>query len=215
MSILKRIISFVIVFMMATSFFITACAEEERKISLSKGKLYACGYTPSQTEKLLEAFEKGEPLTPFHEATYDDYNSPADENGLGDDTLLLYGVIREYVRTGDIIGFYLEQEDGNTWLVSCGVKHGVGMDITGNNNVFDNLSGKDVEVYCKYIGFSELYKLPTVDVTEYGGVFVLDNLMLIMTRTSEYKMSWPRNGICDLGVLIGAERRLVSYETPR
>lgn len=216
MNIVKRIISFVIIGTMAITFVLSANAEEERTISHNIAKWVACGYTSSDAERLIEAYEKGEPLTPFHEVNYDDYNSPADENGLGDDTLLLYGIIKEYVYTGDVIGFYLEQADGNRWLVACGVRNGVGKDITGNKNVFEELLGQEVEVYCKYMGYSEMFKLPTVDVTNYGGVLVLDDLTLIETWTAQYRMTWTGGIVIkNLGLLIGAKGSIRSYETPR
>lgn len=118
----KRALSCILAICLAFMFFVPAHAEEQREIQLSKAGLIACGYTSDRADKILDALEKGEPLTPFHEASYEDYNSPADENGLDGDTLLLSGSVIEYVRTEDVIGFKLQQEDGNIWLVACAIK---------------------------------------------------------------------------------------------
>lgn len=208
----KRALSCILVICLAFMFFVPAHAEEQREIRLSKAGLIACGYTSDRADKILDALEKGEPLTPFHEASYEDYNSPADENGLDGDTLLLSGSVIEYVRTEDVIGFKLQQEDGNIWLVACAIKNGIGRDRTGKGTVFDNLEGEEIELYCKYIGFSEKFKLPTVDITEYGGVLRLDNLRLIQTMTAYHNMGFGHPDIPNLGVLIGAKTSQTSFE---
>lgn len=213
MKALKKAVSFALVTTIVIILCISASAETERQVNLNKAYLIACGYTSSRADELLEAYEKGEPLTPFHEAEYEAYNSPAEENGLGDDTLLLYGVIKGYVRDGDVIGFYLEQDDGNTWLVACGIRNGIGKDTTGKKNVFDDLEGEEIELYCTYMGFSEKYKLPTVDITGFGGVLVLSNLSLIQTRTAVHNMEKARPEIYNLSMLIGAKERYESFET--
>lgn len=208
----KITILFTLVVSLAIMLCVSTSAENERQVSFNKAVLIAQGYTSSRADELLEAYEKGEPLTPFHEAEYEQYNSPAEENGLGDDTLLLYGVIKGYVQDGDVIGFYLEQDDGNIWLVACGIKNGIGKDSTGKKNVFDDLEGEKIELYCKYMGFSEKYKLPTVDITGYGGALVLSDLKLIQTRTAVYNMQNTRPQIYNLGRLIGAKEHYESFE---
>lgn len=146
------------------------------------------------------------------------YNSPAEENGLGNDKVLLFGTIKEYVKTGTktdyIMGFCLEQEDGNKWMVSCAARSGkllIGDDNSGKwTTVFDDLKNKAVEVYGQYLGFSEKFKLPVVDITYYGGVYDAETDCFIMTRQAEYWMQ--RDGIYAFEKLIGASRRRVSIE---
>ncbi len=213
---MKRVFNIILVLLSILSYVCSAFAE--REVYLTKGGLLASGYTIEAADALLAKAEKGEPLTPFHPVEYADYNSPAEENGLGDDKVLLYGTIRDYRITGSkndyIMGFYLEQEDGNTWLVSCAAKSGgmlIGDDYTGKGTtVFDNLQGKSVEVYGTYLGFSEDFKVPVVDITYYGGLYNEEEDCFVMTRHAEYWMQ--RDGIYAFEKLIGARRRIVSVE---
>lgn len=216
---MKRLVYMILVLLLILFLTGTVIAEHtEREIYLSKGSLLASGYTIEGAEMLIDKAEKGEPLTPFHPVVYTAYNSPAEENGLGNDTILLYGTIAEYKITGTknnyIKGFYLEQEDGNKWLISCAAKADgklIGDDNMGQGTtVFDNLEGKNVEVYGTYLGFSEDYKVPVVDITYYGGLYNDENGCFIMTRHAEYWME--RDGIYAFEKLIGARRRVVSVE---
>ena len=86
-------------------------------------KLLASGFSSEEAHKVIDNMKAGLPNTPFHEASYEDYNSYAEDNGLGGDTLLLHGTILEYIRTNDgsnyVQGFQLLDEDGNIWMISC------------------------------------------------------------------------------------------------
>lgn len=200
---------------------LSVLAEEDapqRNVSLSYGALLSKGYTSEDAKKLIEKNESGGPLTPFFVPDYEAYNSPAEENGHGGDLLLLTGTITEYVKTGNstdyVIGIRLEQKDGNEWMISCAQcvnKNLIGGVWGGNGTtVFDGLEGTTVEVYGKYSGFSEKFKLPVVDIVAYGGLFVPEDELFIYTMTAELQMQKDR--IYDLGYLIGAERSKSSTE---
>lgn len=213
---MKKRIALVLV--LTAVFLFSLSAHAEREINLSFGSLLASGYTPEAANELIAKAEKGEPLTPFHPVDYEDYNSPAEENGLGNDTVLLYGTIREYIQTGSkseyIKGFYLEEESGNNWLISCAAKTGgilIGDDYSGKETtVFDALEGKTVEIYGTYLGFSDDYKLPVVDITNYGGLYYVEDDRFILTQHAEYWMQ--RDGIFDIYKLVGAKRYTKSAE---
>lgn len=192
--------------------------EPGRKVTISFAGLLARGYSMSDAEELMDKWKRGEPLTPFQVPEYDEYNSPAEDNGRGGDLLLLTGTVKEYVKTGNssdyVIGIRLEQADGNEWMISCAQcvdKNLIGgvWDNSGNT-VFDGLDGATVEIYGKYSGFSEKFKLPVVDIVAYGGLFVPDEGLFISTMTA--KLLMQKDDIYALGSLIGAERYRESTE---
>lgn len=189
------------------------------EVTISYVGLLSRGYSTWDAQDLIDKWERGEPLTPFQEPEYDEYNSPAEDNGHGGDLLLLKGTVKEYVKTGDssqyLIGIRLQQEDGKEWMVSCAQyidKTLVGAVWNGEKGetVFDGLEETKVEIYGKYLGYSEKFKLPVVDIIAYGGLLVPEEKHFISTRISTTLMQ--RDDIWDLGYLIGAERYSESYE---
>lgn len=177
------------------------------------GYLLAIGFSGDDAHDLIDKWERGEPLTPFQEVEYDEYNSPAEENGHGGDLLLLKGTVKEYVKTGNssqyLVGIRLQQEDGKEWMISCAQyidKTLVGAMWNGEKGetVFDGLEETKVEIYGKYLGYSEEFKLPVVDIIAYGGLLVPEEKHFISTRISTTLMQ--RDDIWDLGYLIGAKR---------
>lgn len=188
-------------------------------VSISYVGLLSRGYSSSAAQDLIDKWERGEPLTPFQEVEYDEYNSPAEENGHGGDLLLLKGTVKEYVKTGDssqyLVGIRLQQEDGKEWMVSCAQYYnktliGTIYDGKNENTVFDGLEETKVEIYGKYLGFSEMFKLPVVDIIDYGGLLIPEESHFISTLTASIKME--RDDIWDLGYLLGAKRYSKSYE---
>lgn len=190
----------------------------QRNVTISFIHLISSGYSTDAANELVDKWKHGETLTPFQVPDYDTYNSPADENGHGGDLLLLTGTIKEYVKTGNssnyVVGIRLEQEDGREWMISCAQcveKNLIGA-LWGENGktVFDDLESSTVEIYGKYMGFSEDFKLPVVDIVTYGGMYVPAEEMFISTMTAGRQMQ--RDGIWDLGYLIGAKRFRESTE---
>lgn len=187
-------------------------ATPQRNVTISFIHLISSGYSMSDAEDLVAKWKRGEPLTPFQTPEYETYNSPAEDNGHGGDLLLLTGTITEYVKTGNstdyVIGVRLEQEDGDEWMISCAQcvsKNLIGA-VPDNSGatVFDDLEGTAVEIYGKYSGFSEKFKIPVVDIVAYGGLFVPEDELFIYTMTAELQMQ--KDCIYDLGYLIGAKR---------
>ena len=185
-----------------------------------KGSLLAKGYSPEEADEIVEKARRGEPLTPFQVPDYDAYNSPAEKNGHGGDLLLLSGTVKKYVKDGTssqyVIGIRLEQEDGREWMISCAQyinRNLIGEALKRGDTVFDGLEGKNVEIYGKYSGFSEEYKLPVVDITRCGGLFLPDEDTFICTLTSSITMN--QEGIYDLPYLIGAKKQRKSTERYR
>ena len=182
------------------------------------------GFMPSKAEELVRRQENGEPLTDFHAAEYNKYNSPAEENGLKGDTLVLAGKITKYVHDGTkkrySIGFQLMQSDGMEWMVLCGYNdHGDTLGISTEASmqgktgvtVFDNLEEREVLVYCKYMGFSEKYHLPAVNIATYGGLVLMEEEpIMMMTSVAAKQMDF--DGIADLPYVLGVQRENVSWD---
>lgn len=184
-----------------------------------KASMLASGYTMSQTEEFLLKAQVGEELHPFHKADYDVYNMPAEDNGLENDTIFIDGVIQEYVAIGGkkdcVYGLIVEQKDGNRWLISCAEK--IKGEFIGRRrgsdpeqHVFEGYDGRNVRIYGKYLGFSEKYKLPTINILMYGGMVLIDENVLIKTNTSNFYMD--RDRLPRFDYLIGAEKCIESQE---
>lgn len=197
-------------------------AEEEMRIHMFKGALLAKGYTPEQADEIMIKSQNGEDLTPFHTIEYDMYNSPAEENGLGHDLVRISGSISEYFQTDNLFGIRLTQEDGNEWIVLYAIKVDgilVGTNPFGGKDatVFDGYDDRAVEIYGEYLGYSERFHLPVVQIAGYGGMLVLDDNILIITMNSRLEME-SRNidgfsyKLYDLGYLIGAKKTIESTE---
>ena len=192
---------------------------KDRSVTVELEALLGCGYTLDAAKALVAKAERGEPLTSFHTVDYNVYNMPAEKNGLEGDTILLLGTLEDTIvkktdKKGEYLVFYfLKQEDGNRWLVFCAAKvDGV---LIGENykkegtTVFDGLSGKAVEIYGKYMGFSDVYKLPTVDIATYGGMYINDEDLLISTGTAKRMMA--SDYLYGLNFLIGTTRYWSSF----
>lgn len=190
-------------------------------INTYKASMLSRGFSSSETDEILIKAQFGEEIHPFHKVEdYSVYNSPAEENGLGDDTIFIDGVIRKYVEDGNkknrVYGMIVEQEDGSQWLVSCAqMLNGefVGK-LRGSDpevHVFSGYNDKSVRIYGEYLGFSEMYKLPTINIVTYGGMVLTDENTLLMTMTAEHNLgSYARIG--DFAFLVGAEKTVTSTE---
>lgn len=181
--------------------------------------LCACGYSNQQVETIILKAQLGEEIHPFHSVEYDSYNMPAEQNGFANDPIFVDGVVKEYVSDGGskncVYGLILEQENEDQWLIYCAEKiHGefIGKQIGSKpeRHVFEGYADRPVRVYGKYLGFSEKYKLPVIDIVFYGGMLLTDENTFVKTNTSEYYMN--RNCVYDFDYLIGAETCYVSGE---
>lgn len=188
-------------------------------INLYQSSMAAHGYGSDQAAEILLRAQMGEELHPFHRVEYDVYNMPAAQNGLEDDTILVDGVIREYVSDGGkkncTYGMIVEQEDGSRWLIYCAEKIngefvGKRWGIEPEQHVFEGYEGQNVMIYGEYLGFSDKYDLPVIDVVKYGGMVLANENILIMTMTSTQNMR--RDGISDFEFIIGASSTIESSE---
>lgn len=86
--------------------------------------------------------------------TYADYNSPAEENGLAGTKICIEGVCK-YTRNMDDAHFaIIDDNEDNSWLVMLYTNS------TNTTETFDFLEGQDVCIFGKYLGFSDVVKLP-------------------------------------------------------
>lgn len=164
------------------------------------GKLLANGVSIEQAHNAIDRINSGESITNFHIAEYDLYNLPASENGLEGDLVRVLGTITEYVKDGSnassVLGFKIRQEDGQEWMVSSGLMQNGKVTVGGiyggdpKSSIFDGYEQKSVEVYGKYIGFSDVYNLPAIDITAYGGLYAEEDNIFICTDKSKQKCNW-------------------------
>lgn len=190
-------------------------------IESCKAGLISNGFSSEQAEEILLKAQFGEEIHPFHKVDYSIYNVPAEDNGLENDTIFVDGIIQKYVSDGNkrncTYGLVVEQEDGNQWLIYCAEKInreliGIRIGSEPEQHVFEGYDGRTVRIYGKYLGYSEKYKLPVIDIVTYGGMVLIDENTLIITNTSDYYMNMDH--ISDFGYLISAEKCIQSYERP-
>lgn len=127
-------------------------------IGLVSVLLMGCGSSEKQNE--LENQESVEYIGEFEKADYDKYNSYASENGLGDSKIYIEGTVIEKQVIEDTIHFVLQQKDGNKWVVS------VGTTPVWSSEMVDELIGKEIRVFGKYIGFSNNSKMPHIHIMD-------------------------------------------------
>lgn len=189
-------------------------------INLYESSMTAMGYDIDQIAEILLRAQVGEELHPFHRVEYDTYNMPAKQNGLEDDTILVDGVIREYIADGGkkncSYGMIVEQEDGDRWLIYCaekidGTLIGKWWGKEPEQHVFEGYDERNVMIYGKYLGFSDKYNLPVIDIVKYGGMVLTDENVLIMTMTSAQNMR-SYGGVHDFEFLLGASSKIESTE---
>lgn len=200
-----------------------AVPKSSSEIELFLPSMIAKGYSSDEAEELIRRKNSGEALHPFHLVEYDSYNSPAEENGFEGDTILAYGRIRKYVKDGGknsyVQGFTLEQNDGDKWLISFAFYENgvlVGHDYASGSEkktVFDGYEGEDASIYGKYLGYSEKYQMPVIDISLYGGMLLHSTNTFIETMTAGHNMD--NDGLHDLGYLLGADRYIDSTERYR
>lgn len=167
--------------------------------------------------EMFVAAQAGEEVHKFRRVDYDAYNMPAEKNGFKGDKILVEGSIQKYVSDGNkknrTYGMIVEQPDGNRWLVYCAEKQNgklcakrMGSDPEAH--VFEGYEGQEVAVYGKYMGFSEKYKLPVVDIFTYGGMLVVSENTFIRTDQAYQRVLFGSDSL--LPELIGAEHVIES-----
>lgn len=189
-------------------------------ISLYQSTMIASGYSQDEARLLYLKAQAGEELHPFHKVEYDIYNCPAEENGLEDDTLLISGQIVKYINDGSKknceYGFVVEDSDGNQWLVYCAKKvegylYGLLWGSKPEYHVFADYEGKNVSVYGKYLGYSEKYSLPVLDILTFGGMLDIETNTLVSTLTANHNLK-SYAGIEDFAFILGALQTIESTE---
>lgn len=147
--ILAGILAVVLCFGMA------GCASEEKEISSeSESSISSSESTPSIDEssekEVADQLEKDGYILP----EYEKFNSPAEENGLGDTKIYVFGSIEEVVEYDDNIALIISADEGK-WLVPINTK------INVNVTEMEKLKGLRGCWTGIYVGFSEKMKLPT------------------------------------------------------
>lgn len=123
------------------------------------------GGSSTISKETLEQFING-----YDEAVFDDYNSPASENGLGDSRIYIYCMfdkteILEADGTTSILGYVTDETD-NEWLIQLHFVPAV------SKTAFDTYVGQELILRGVYSGFSEAKKMPVV---------VLDEMIVLAT----------------------------------
>lgn len=121
--------------------------------------LYGCGNTGVSQEEYDNA-EEVQAIGEFERADFDKYNSYEFENVLKNSKIYVDGIVKEKSVVDNSINFILKQNDGNEWVVS------VGITPVYTSEMIDELIGKEVRVFGKYIGFSNRVKMPGVHIMD-------------------------------------------------
>lgn len=170
----------------------------DEALDLLKGLMLAWGFSSSDITEMFARAQVGEEIHDFARVNYDEYNMPAEENGYKWKTIMAEGTIKEYLADGNkktcSYGIILEQADGNQWLIYCAEKaNGKILGKLRNSDpaqhVFEGYESQEVAIYGQYLGFSEKYKLPVIDIFDYGGMLVMDSNTWIQTSLAEISMS--------------------------
>ena len=201
----------------------------DRKIyDLTVARLLATGWDMDEAEQMEKAYKKGrpvipslkprryeftgKPILPFIDPIYDEYDLPT-ENGHDGDLLLIRGTIEEYIKTGDqssyTIGVRVRQEDGCEWMVACAQKlSGKLIGAAGFSKdktiIFEGLDGQAVEIYGEYIGYSEKFELPVLNIVDFGGMYVAEEQMWYWTTTAEIE-TMTKHHLGNIQSLIGGK----------
>ena len=117
------------------------------------------GSSSTISKETLEQFING-----YDNAVFDDYNSPASENGLGDSRIYIYCTldkteILEADGTTSILGYVTDETD-NEWLIQLHFVPAV------SKTAFDTYVGKELILRGVYSGFSGTKKMPVVVLDE-------------------------------------------------
>lgn len=133
---------------------LTGCsnAEKEDEITAEEGQ--------ELIDKAEETLREAESIDGFEKAEYDRFNSYASENGLGDTPIYIEGKVLNQTELEDgksanaqlpQIVCIVEDDGGNRWSVSY---YGEVLDI----------DDKNVRIFGTYIGFSDVFNLPSMAV---------------------------------------------------
>lgn len=120
------------------------------------------------SQETLDLFTSG-----YEKADFDNYNSPASENGLGDSRIYFYCTLKktevlEADGTTSILG-YVTDEANHQWLIQLHFAPAV------SETFFDKYVGKEVILRGVYSGFSGTKEIPVV---------VLDEMIILETGES-------------------------------
>jgi len=181
------------------NYYIALGESADQAADILKYDMIGQGYSAYDVTEMLAKAQAGEEIHDFARVNYDEYNMPAEENGFKWKTVMAEGTIKEYLTDGNkktcSYGIILEQADGNQWLVYCAEKaNGKILGKLRNSDpaqhVFEGYESQEVAIYGQYLGFSEKYKLPVIDIFNYGGMLVMDSNTWIQTSHAERNMSF-------------------------
>ncbi len=207
---MKKVLLTIICFLLVSN----CLADSESTVTLNYGKMLALGYNPSEAQAIIDKAQRGESIIPFmhvdYETYFDNWNDRFEER-----LIAIYGSITQYFRIDDLFAFRITDENNNEWIVIYALKQngifvGSNPGYEKNQTVFDGFENIPVEVYGEYIGYSDKYHLPILQIATYGGLYIPDETMFVHTMTAQTEMQ--RKRLHDLGYLIGAKRYLESTE---
>lgn len=181
------------------NYYIALGESTDQAADILKYDMIGQGYSADAVTEMLAKAQAGEEIHDFARVNYDEYNMPAEENGFKWKTIMAEGTIKEYLADGNkktcSYGIILEQADGNQWLIYCAEKaNGKILGKLRNSDpaqhVFEGYENQEVAIYGQYLGFSEKYKLPVIDIFDYGGMFAMEENTWIQTSLAERNMSF-------------------------
>lgn len=189
-------------------------ADSTSTVRLSYGKMLALGYSPSEAQEIIDKAERGESIIPFKSVDYETYIDHWYDR-FEERLVAVNGSVTQYFKMDDLFAFRISDEGNHEWIVIYALKQNgilVGSDPGGGKNqtVFDGFENIPVQVYGEYIGYSDKYHLPVLQIATYGGLYIPETTMFVHTMTANTEMQ--RKRLYDLGYLIGAKRYRESTE---
>ena len=100
----------------------------------------------------------------FEEAEFDKFNSYASENGLGGSQICVRGTVHSELFTEGLYALILKQAEKEYWSV------GIWYNKDDLKPSFDNIIGKEVQVYGVYTGFSDVVHMPVLVINSGGSI---------------------------------------------
>lgn len=118
---------------------------------------------PEREENESQTNSEPEIINGCERADYDKYNSPASENGLDGTKIFLDGIAYECEESDGVLWLIIQQSDEKKWLV------GFSDEPEKDKDMMDDIVGKSVRVFGKYLGYSDAYEMPAFSVQDEKG----------------------------------------------
>ncbi len=90
----------------------------------------------------------------FKKAVYEDYNYQGSGQDKEGEKIYIEGTVKECFLQDEIIGVFLDDMDGNRWLVAIATRPFYSVEK------IKQLTGKEIRIMGDFMGFSNLYELP-------------------------------------------------------